>query len=255
MSLMPLTVASVTEVGLVREHNEDYLYVLPEQGIVALADGMGGHLAGEVAAEVAVEVAVEELRHAQRFREMDAMQALLALGHAVERANASICTLAANKPDLKGMGTTLVLALFQNGRIFYAHVGDSRIYRFRNKRLMQLTRDHSLMQEVLDHGLYTDRGEAMEAGVGENVLTRSLGFTLDLNVDVNEEPVREGDLFLFCSDGLTTPLNETQIEKVLAQEHLTLENRTQALVDCAIKAGSRDNISVVLAAPVLPGES
>ena len=113
MSVIPLEVACFTDVGLVRATNEDYLHTLPEQGIVALADGMGGHLAGEVA----VEVAVEELRHAQRFMNMDAVQALMAIGQAVERANASIYTLAKKKPELQGMGTTLVLGLFQNGRI------------------------------------------------------------------------------------------------------------------------------------------
>jgi len=249
MSVIPLEVACFTDVGLVRATNEDYLHTLPEQGIVALADGMGGHLAGEVAAEVAVEVAVEELRHAQRFMNMDAVQALMAIGQAVERANASIYTLAKKKPELQGMGTTLVLGLFQNGRIFYAHVGDSRLYLFRNGRLVQLTRDHSLIQEVIDHGIYPNRGEAKEAGVGENVLTRSLGFDLDLNVDVNEVPVRPGDLFLFCSDGLSTPLKKEQIEHLLGTGHLSLEARVEALVRGALEAGSRDNVSAILARP------
>lgn len=249
MSVIPLEVACFTDVGLVRSNNEDYLHTLPEQGIVALADGMGGHLAGEVAAEVAVEVAVEELRHAQRFLEMDAVQALMAIGQAVERANASIYTLAKKKPELQGMGTTLVLGLFQSGRVFYAHVGDSRLYLFRNGRLIQLTRDHSLIQEVVDHGLYLNRGEAREAGVGENVLTRSLGYNLNLNVDVNEVPVRPDDLFLFCSDGLSTPLDKGQIEHLLGTGHLSLEGRVEALVRSAMEAGSRDNISAILVRP------
>lgn len=246
---MRLEVASFTDVGPVRTTNEDYLRALPGQGIVALADGMGGHLAGEVASEVAVEVAVEELHHAQRFMEMDAVQSLMAVGQAVERANASVYTLARKKPELRGMGTTLVLALFQNGRIFYAHVGDSRLYLFRNGRLVQLTRDHSLIQEVIDHGIYPNRGEAREAGVGENVLTRSLGFDLNINVDVNEVMVRPGDLFLFCSDGLTGPLDEQQIAHLLGTGHLTLEGRVEALVRSAVEAGSRDNISAILARP------
>jgi len=244
---MPLEVASCTDVGLVRKTNEDYLRVLPEQGIVALADGMGGHLAGEVASEVAVEVAVEELHHAQRFLEMDAVQVLMSLGQAVERANASIYMLAHKNPELRGMGTTLVLALFHGGRVFYAHVGDSRLYLFRNGRLVQLTRDHSLIQEVVDHGIYPNRGEAREAGVGENVLTRSLGFNLNLNVDVDEVPVRPGDLFLFCSDGLSTPLSGKQIESLLGARQLSLESKVRALVRSAKDAGSTDNISVILA--------
>ncbi len=247
--MIPLEVAAHTDVGVVRTINEDYLRTLPEQGIIALADGMGGHLAGEVAAEVAVEVAVEELRHAQRFREMDAVQALISIGQAVERANASVYTLAQKKPELQGMGTTLVVALFQGGRVFHAHVGDSRLYLFRNGRLIQLTRDHSLIQEVIDHGIYPNRGEAREAGVGENVLTRSLGFDLQLNVDVDEVPVRPGDLFLFCSDGLSTVLDKQQIEHLLGAGHLSLDARAKTLVRGAIEAGSRDNISVVLARP------
>lgn len=251
MSAIPLHAASVSDVGLVRETNEDYLFVMPEQGIVALADGMGGHLAGEVAAEVAVEVAVEELRHAQRFGNMDTMQCLMHLGEAVERANLSVYTLAKSKPEMEGMGTTLVLALFHEGRIFYAHVGDSRIYLLRNGRLMQLTRDHSLIQEVLDHGIFPNRGEAKEAGVGENVLTRSLGFAVDINVDVNEAAVCRDDLFLFCSDGLTGPLKESQIQQLMSREELSLESRAKVLVQAAMDAGGRDNISVVLARPML----
>ncbi len=243
---MPLEVACCSEVGLVRKINEDYLRVLPEQGIVALADGMGGHLAGEVASEVAVEVAVEELHHAQRFLEMDSAQALLSLGQAVERANASVYMLAQKRPEMRGMGTTLVLALFHAGRVFYAHVGDSRLYLYRGGRLRQLTRDHSLIQEVVDHGLYANRGEAREAGVGENVLTRSLGFDLNLNVDVSDVPLRREDLFLFCSDGLSAPLSSTQIENLLGASQLSLESKAKALVRGAMDAGSTDNISVVL---------
>ncbi len=247
---MPLEVGTCTDKGPVRETNEDYLRVLPELGIVALADGMGGHSAGEVASEVAVEVAVEELHHAQRFLEMDAVQALMSLGQAVERANASVYMLASRRPELWGMGTTLVVGLFHGGRLFYAHVGDSRLYLMRNGRLMQLTRDHSLIQEVVDHGIYPNRGEARQAGVGENVLTRSLGFDLNLNVDVNEVPVRPGDLFLLCTDGLSTPLAHEQMEAVLAREQLSLESRARTLVSCAREAGGTDNISVVLARPL-----
>ena len=251
MLTIPLEAAAVSEVGLVRKTNQDYVHVLPGQGIVALADGMGGHLAGEVAAEVAVEVSVDELRHAQRFAEMDTMQCLMHLGDAVERANASVYTLAKTKPELHGMGTTLVLAVFQEGRIFYAHVGDSRIYRLRNSQLTQLTRDHSLIQEALDHGIFHDRGEAREAGVAENVLTRSLGCTLDINVDVSEAAVRKGDLFLFCSDGLSGPLSEHQMAQLLTKEKMSLKRRAKALVQAALDAGGRDNVSVILARPIL----
>jgi len=251
MSAIPLHATCATDVGLVRKTNEDYLFVIPEQGIVALADGMGGHLAGEVAAEVAVEVAVEELRHAQRFGNMDTMQCLMHIGEAVERANQSVYVLAKNKPELEGMGTTLVLTLFRDRKLFFAHVGDSRLYRFRDEELKQLTRDHSLMQEVLDHELFPSRSSAKEAGVGENVLTRSLGHAVEINVDVNEAQVCKDDVFLFCSDGLTGPLNELQIQQLLCREELSLERRAKVLVQAAMDAGGRDNISVVLAKPML----
>lgn len=247
---VPLEVASFSDVGLVRSNNEDYLRTLPEQGVVALADGMGGHSAGEVAAEVAVEVAVEEVCHALRFTKMDAAQALMVIGQAVERANASVFTLAHQKPELYGMGTTLVIGLFKKGRLFYGHVGDSRLYLFRDGRLTQLTRDHSLIQEVIDNGIFLSRGEAKEAGVSENVLTRSLGYNMELNVDVNEVAVRPGDLFLFCSDGLCQPLETAQMERLLGHGNLSLDKRVEALVDSAMKAGSRDNVSAILARPL-----
>ncbi len=246
---MSLEVAYATDVGLVRQMNEDYVRVEPELGIVALADGMGGHDAGEVASEVAVEVAVEELYHAQRFTKMDAAQALMVVGQAVERANASVFTLANQRRELWGMGTTLVLAMFHQGRIFYAHVGDSRLYLFRDGELSQLTRDHSLIQTVIDYGIYADRGAAREAGVGDNVLTRSLGAHMQLDVDVDDMVVHPGDLFLFCSDGLSGLISDEDISKLLAEERLSLESRVQALVRGAKDAGGSDNISVVLARP------
>ena len=241
-----LEAAHVTHVGLQRSSNEDYVEVLADEGIVALADGMGGHRAGEVASEIAVGIAVEELKHTAIQGAMDTLQCLIRIGQAVETANTSVYNLSKKQNQLTGMGTTLVLLMFRDGRVYYAHVGDSRLYRLRDGKLRQLTKDHSLLQEVLDHGIFSNVGEAEEAGVGANVLTRSLGFSVDVNVDVSESKTMEGDYYLVCSDGLSAFVSDDEILNIISREEMTTEERVQQLLDAALNTGGKDNISIVL---------
>jgi protein phosphatase len=239
----------LSHVGLVRTSNEDYIYTSQEEGIAVLADGMGGHQAGEVASEMAVEVAVEELRYAQQFKSRDLMQCLMQVGQAMEMANTHVHNLSMKKPELAGMGTTLVLALFRGHKLFFAHVGDSRLYRFRGNELKQLTRDHSLMQEVLDHELFPSRGSAREAGVGENVLTRSLGYAVDVDVDVDLVESQPGDIYLLCSDGLYGPVGDAKLVVTLAEPDQSLADKANHLLTQALDTGAKDNVSLVLVQP------
>lgn len=244
--MLELEMAHVTHVGLQRASNEDSLEVSERDGIVALADGMGGHKAGEVASEIAVGIAVDELRQTALQGSMDTLQCLIRIGQAVETANTAVNNLSKKQNQLTGMGTTLVLLMFREGRVYYAHVGDSRLYRLRDGKLRQLTKDHSLLQEVLDHGIFSSVKEAEEAGVGANVLTRSLGFSVDVNVDVSESKTMEGDHYLVCSDGLSAYVSDTDILSIISQQENTIEEKVQELLDAALKTGGKDNISIVL---------
>ena len=239
-----------THVGLVRPHNEDYLACFPDLGVMVLGDGMGGHRAGEVAARVAVEAAAEALLPAQEEDAADDLESLLRVGRAAESANRAVFAAVERDPALAGMGTTLVAAMFREGRIYYSHVGDSRLYRLRDGTLRCLTRDHSLMQEVLDTGLFDTRDEVQAAGIGDNILTRCIGLDPEVEVDVGDAELRAGDLYLACSDGLCGKVSDDALRQVMT-EVPELPEMADALLEAALQAGGRDNISLILARPRL----
>ncbi len=249
MTVNRLEVASRTHIGLVRESNEDALLTSAELGVVVVADGMGGHRAGEVASQLAVETAAEVLLEAQREDRADELESLLWVGQSVEAANRTICAAATQQPAWRGMGTTVVAAMFRNNHLFYAHVGDSRLYRLRNGVLRQLTRDHSLVQQLIDNGTCLSRAQAHEMGIGDNVLTRSLGLDPDVEVDIGDDAVEADDLYLFCTDGLTAPLPNGQIRDILLTRGRSLQSLAAELLDAALNQGARDNVSLVLARP------
>ncbi len=246
-----IDVACRSHVGHVRKLNEDAYVALPKQGVVAIADGMGGHRAGEVASQIAVEVAADALCDMQETESPDELYSLLYVERAVEKANQKIVARVRQDPELAGMGTTLVAIAFRHGRVFFAHVGDSRLYRFRNGRLKSLTRDHSLVQQLMDQGLFRDREEAHEAGVGDNVLIRSLGMDPEVEVDVSEAPIQPDDLYLLCTDGLCGKVPDDAIAAVLSGADGDLEACSERLQQLALDAGGVDNITVVVVRPQL----
>lgn len=246
-----LIYSAASETGLVRRNNQDAYHVASDQGLVVVADGMGGHRGGEIASEIAVRTISDNLFEQSWDHESDEMQTLLKLGASVELANQMIRKEAASNTDLTGMGTTVVVALFRMGRVFLAHVGDSRIYRFRDNKLQQMTRDHSLVQQLVDSGTFVSIREAEAAGIGSNVLTRGLGIEDQVEVDVTDEIVEPGDVFLFCSDGLSNMVTDGDIEKLLEHYQKDLEMATERLMLGALSAGGLDNITVVLAEPEL----
>lgn len=243
--------ATQTHKGLVRTRNQDSLLVDAGRGIVILADGMGGHRAGEVASRLAVEAAMHDLRaSAVDDGEGDGTAWLMQVGHAVETANRLLVEKSSSDPELQGMGTTVVLALFRGGRIYHAHVGDSRLYRIRYGRLRRLTRDHSLIQRMIDEGIFANKAAAREAGIRDNVLTRSLGMQLQTEVDVGDSLAEPGDTYLFCSDGLHGTLPDSEIARIVRDPAGDLADQAQALTEAALAAGGSDNVSVVLARPL-----
>jgi serine/threonine protein phosphatase PrpC len=230
--------AAATDQGLVRGHNEDALWPRPAGGevargeatdpfLAAVADGMGGHVGGEVASRLAIEAAVAT--------DGDPVARVLA-------ANAAVLGTARDRPRLTGMGTTLTLAIFSGDTVEIGHIGDSRAYRYREGVLDQLTRDHSLVAEMVASGEL--RPEEAAAHPFRSVITRALGLESAVAVDLVQRDALPGDRFLLCSDGLTTMLDPPRIAALLAGGDGPAV--ATALVEAANQAGGLDNTSVVV---------
>ncbi len=247
MAAHALELATITHVGKVRSNNQDSVASDPDRGMLVLADGMGGHQGGEIASALAVDTVMAELLPGQCQDRADHMASLLRIGRAVETANKALLDACEQRPELHGMGTTVVATMFRDGNIYYAHVGDSRLYRVRYGRMRRLTHDHSLIQRVIDDGVFLNRAAAREAGIRENVLTRSLGMQLQAEVDVGHALVEHGDTYLLCSDGLHGLVSDQEIARLLRDPEGDLEQQAKALLNAALAAGGRDNISVMLA--------
>ena len=224
---------SRTDVGNVREQNEDSLIVKPPLYVVA--DGMGGHAAGEIASEIAVNTI-----EANAPSHPDAE----ALGHAVEEANRAIINAALAGEGREGMGTTCTAAILEKDRLVLAQVGDSRAYLLHNGSLMQLTRDHSLMADMIESGQITP--EEARTHPNRSVITRALGSDPATIPDLYEINVQTGDRLLLCSDGLTSMVPDAQIEETMNRTPDSQKCATQ-LVSTAIAAGGMDNVTVIVA--------
>ncbi len=243
--LMEIEYSSLSDVGRQRANNEDAVLIDAERAIVVLADGMGGYNAGEVASALAVDLVVRDLR---RWLDTSAHRAGVrdvrrAMEICVDLANKQIFEAANTHAAFDGMGTTLVMAVIYQDTLIVGHVGDSRLYRWRDGLLDQITRDHSLLQEQLDIGLITPE-EAEHSG-NRNLVTRALGVEDTVLLDLRELAIQPGDIFLLCSDGLNDMLADRDIAEVLALE-LPMEACTARLVDEANARGGRDNVTVAL---------
>lgn len=226
------TFGSRTDVGCVRDHNEDSLLVAPP--LFAVADGMGGHAAGEVASEIAITVLGEKAPHTP-----DAA----ALGRAVEDANRAVILAANEKRGRAGMGTTITAAVLQKDRLVIAQVGDSRAYLLHQGRLQQLTRDHSLMADMIEAGRLTP--EEARTHPNRSVITRALGSDPRMVPDLYEITVETGDRLLLCTDGLSSMVEDSAIESTLARTR-DPQRCASMLVNEAIAAGGYDNVTVVV---------
>ena len=244
-----LKIASKTDTGLVRSHNEDAIAHNPEFGLAILADGMGGYNAGEVASAIATATlkdAVEKELHEHvwgaRANHSKFIQHLLV--GSVERANAAILDAARKEPQFSGMGTTVVAAIFHQDKLTVAHVGDSRAYRLRRGELPLITRDHSMLQEQIDAGLIDPEWARFSAN--RNMITRAVGVDSSVQVEVHDHLTQAGDIYLLCSDGLSDMLSTQEIHDIMNKTASDLDLTCEALVARANKNGGRDNTSVIL---------
>ncbi len=232
-----LRAGSATDVGQVRSNNQDSPLFAPESELYGVADGMGGHQGGEVASAMAVDLTKRHIGH----RDLDALVA------AAVTANRAIFERAGSDSDLHGMGTTLVAVQLVDGpdgdEIGWINVGDSRVYLLRDDRLIQLSHDHSLVEDLVRDGQLTPDEAAVHPQ--RNILTRALGIDVDVAVDAGSVQPFTGDRFLLCSDGLFNEVSEDQIASVLRR--LGDPNEAAAeLVRQANEGGGRDNITVVV---------
>lgn len=245
---LKLVIYGVTDVGRNREHNEDAIAWDMKSGLALLADGMGGHNAGEVASALAVDSVKTSLASivSPEIVASGIVNFGDALRDAVDFANQEIHEQSQERPECAGMGTTMAVALFVNHQIILAHVGDSRIYRFRGNALEQITSDHSLVQEMIDNGYLSE--EEAQLSTSRNLITRALGIGEQVDIDICEDSTEIGDIYLLCSDGLSDMVPDVEIMQVLLHNTDDVETAAQILVDLANEKGGADNISVILAA-------
>ncbi len=244
--------AEITDTGRVREHNEDAIGSNSDIGLMVLADGMGGYNAGEVASGIAVQTVTELALSGANREERDdidphsgLMRQSIVLRDAVYRANKIIYQTAQSQTHCEGMGTTIVACMFYDNKVSIAHVGDSRAYRLRGGAFEQMTLDHSLLQELVDRGFYSE--EEAQRSTNRNYVTRALGVEPTVEVEVHEYEVLPDDIYLLCSDGLPDMVEDEDIHLTISTFNASLDVVGQQLIDLANNQGGRDNVSVMLA--------
>ena len=233
-----MKVFSMTDIGRVRQLNEDSFYQpQPGERFCAVADGMGGHNAGEVASAMAVKVFSDYMRDVQNLT-AESMRA------AVTRANDAVYYASLESPEVSGMGTTFSALAMDDKNAYIAHVGDSRVYLVRRGTLMQLTLDHTLVEEMVLKGLLTAREARVHPK--RNIITRALGTEARVEVDLIQLELKPGDVFFLCSDGLTNHVPEREILRA-AQSDADWDQKLRVLVGIALENGGQDNITAMFA--------
>jgi PPM family protein phosphatase len=232
--------AGKTDRGYVRSNNEDGLFLDEYLGIYAVADGMGGHHAGEVASRVTLEALRDTLA-----REGVGADPATSLSRALQTAGLRIFSATQQDPSLRGMGTTLTALLVWPQSAMMVHVGDSRCYRWRDKRLELLTEDHSWVWEQRKAGLITEADTLTHPM--RNVITRSVGHGGESNPDIFPVEVKPGDLYILCTDGLCGYVRDEPIAEKAAEFEADPQALVDALIEVALEAGGEDNVTVVVA--------
>ena len=227
-----------SDVGRVRENNEDSFFVDTERGIFIAADGMGGHRAGEVASKMAVEIISSSLKESLK----DNGDIPLIIHKAIQVANREIYKKAAQDANLAGMGTTVVLTIYNENKIYIAHVGDSRAYLIQGNEIKQLTQDHSLVAELLNAKEINEE-DARNHHL-RHVLSKALGTEKSVKADIQNVQYQNGDYFLFCTDGITDMLRDEEIRRIFLNGQ-DLQKICEDLISSANEKGGKDNMTVV----------
>lgn len=248
---MKIAAFGLSDVGKQREKNEDSFLVRGDLELYAVCDGMGGHKGGDYASQEAIDILEDIvsslrkdpgslLKYGEEVPENDYQSHIR---YALRIASRRIYQRSLEDSQLRGMGTTAVVLYFRENKVYVANVGDSRAYRMRNGKLRQITTDHSLVNEQVRAGMMSPeeaRGHRMK-----NIITRSVGFQQDVDVDVDIRAVLPGDLFLLCSDGLSNMISEAEIEQVIIKNN-DLTDICRTLIEMANNKGGDDNVTVIL---------
>jgi len=248
---MRFSCAARTDTGVVRSGNEDSYMMLPDRGVFIVADGMGGHAAGEVASDMAVRIIARELGSLRGLNDETAGERMR---HAIIEANAAIFDRTLTEQDKRGMGTTTTAMVLLPQRFLLGQVGDSRAYMLRDGRMLQLTKDHSYVQEQVDLGLLTE--EQARVHPYSNVITRCIGANAEVVPDLYFGHLRPGDIVLLASDGLTGMLEDEQLAVILKGEGGP-QHWVDRLINEANRRGGLDNITalVIRIEPETPAEA
>ena len=246
-----------TDVGLVRDHNEDTIGSEENIALAVLADGMGGHRGGEIASAITVSTILEiitgkikKINTAETDEESGYSAESKIIHQAVTQANKNVHDSSEANAEYRGMGTTVVVVLFYDNRFTVAHVGDSRLYRLRHGKLEQITRDHSLMQELIDRDFCST--EQARSSINKNLVTRAIGIDHNVQIDIQEDAALVNDIYLLCSDGVNDMIEDDLIKSTLVENSNDLEKAASEIIRLAKKHGGKDNISALLAKPVKP---
>lgn len=239
-----MKIFSLTDIGRKREVNQDYVYVTDKPvghipNLFVVADGMGGHKAGDFASKYAVQVLEEHIRN------NSGMGPEAIITEAVREANRKIVEKASQNPEMEGMGTTLVVATIIEHTLYFANVGDSRLYLIRDE-IKQLSKDHSLVEEMVRLGGINE--EEAKHHPDKNIITRAIGAKDDVEVDFFEYRLQKGDVILMCTDGLTNMVDDDEIFRIVKGGRDIVETAMQ-LVEKANENGGKDNIGIVLVEP------
>lgn len=245
-----LEIVTRTDAGKVRSNNEDSVLANAACGIVVLADGMGGYNAGEVASGMATSMLGKWLENSAAKREVGATLAAalssthVALDIGVTETNRAIFSAAQSQAQYAGMGTTLVIGVFQGNQLTVAHIGDSRAYRWRDNEFIQITRDHSWLEEKIASGLLTR--EQAQLSRNKNLVTRAVGIDAQVSAEIHDFEVMSEDVYLFCSDGLNDMVSDKEIGMTLNALSANLDLCASQLIQSANDNGGCDNVSVIL---------
>lgn len=252
-----ISIYGKTDAGRYRDHNEDSIGFDEDIALAVLADGMGGHRCGEIASAMTVSTIIEHINNnISTLRPQDTDKDTGNSSHstlvcdAIRKANHNVYQASGSNEQYRGMGTTVVVLIFYDNRFTVAHVGDSRLYRLRGENFEQLTRDHSLTQELLDRGFYTP--EQARTSVNKNMITRAVGIDEDVQIDIHEDAALTDDIYLLCSDGVNDMISDDLIRSILMDNQGDLHKSASEIIDNANQSGGKDNISALLAHPNRP---
>ncbi len=233
---------AITDKGRIRESNQDYVFASDTdagalKNLFMVADGMGGHLAGEYASEQAVHTVLDEVRKKEKKEPVPILES------AIRVANRRLYAEANSDRTKLGMGTTMVAATFFDGHMYVANVGDSRLYVMKQGRLTQITRDHSVVQELISNGSIDENSEIYREK--KHVITRAVGAEEEVRIDVFDVPFEDIDQVLLCTDGLSNMVDDNEIGNILSGDD-KVKQKAESLMELALKNGGEDNITVLL---------